>query len=1145
MKLKLIWGLVLVWSGLTWARGDDSTGSHRQVIQLLQTRCAECHGPAQQKGGFRVDDAKGIKEGGDSGEAGIVPGKPGESSLVLRITGEKGKRMPPKGPPLPDGEIKLIRDWVGVGAPWPDDFKVQQKKTHWAFQSPVRPPLPQIDDPRFAKNPIDRFLFVAMKKQGLSPNARASRSTLVRRVALDLTGLPPTLEEVKSYVEDTRPDAHARMVDHFLASPAFGERMARPWLDLARYADSKGFGSDPLRLYIWRYRDWVIDAFNRNLPYDQFTIEQLAGDLLPGATTDQILATAFHRNTMTNTEGGTDDEEFRVAAVKDRVDTTMQVWMGLTAGCAKCHSHKFDPLTQREYYQLFAIFNQTEDNDNNEDLPRIPTPTSAQLAELTRLDQEIQRATETIGAPKKPTAPFLAWLNQVEKAPTHWKTLAPSRVKATGGLQFTVQKDGSALSSGKVPEKSTITVSLPPLAAGTTGLRLEALPLDSKTQKGPGLASHGNFVLSHLELSAKPVAPPRARFVKIRHQKDGILHLAEVEAFSEGQNLARKGKATQSTTGFDGPANLAIDGNTSGEFQKGSVTHNAVPDPDPWWSVDLGGEFPIDRVVVHNRTDNGTQQRLAGAVVELLNEKGQVIWQKTVAKPTVRPMSWETLEGTGIALEMASATHEQGGGFTAASALEKTSQLGWAIGGALGTHQTLAVRFKEPLAADTGPCELKWECGYGDQHILGHFRVIATTQPNPSPAISAALLAKIQARPETTPQSLLDLWWSSLPESRGQQVKIQQLKKAREALSKEIVNTPILRELPPGKQRKTNILVKGNFLDKGEEVAPRLPSAFSKSQKEATVDRLAFARWLTRPENPLTSRVAVNRFWAQIFGRGLVETEEDFGTMGQPPSHPELLDWLAVEFPEKAWNIKDFYRLVLNSEAYALDSTVSPEHQEKDPKNLWLARAPRYRLDAESIRDQALALSGLLSKKMHGPSVYPPQPGNLWQAAFNGERTYPTSSGEDRYRRGIYTFWRRTVPYPSMQAFDAPSRESCTIRRVNSNTPLQAFVTLNDPCFVEAAQGLAKRLEQVTGTVEDRCAHGLLLCLARPGSSQEIGSLKTLFESEKAHYLAHPSEATKLTGESGPKDPVALAERAAFTVVANVLLNLDAVLTRN
>ena len=1126
-------------------RSDESTGTHRQAIQLLQTRCAECHGPTQQKGGFRVDGPKSLFEGGDSGDKGIISGKPGESAVFLRITGAKGKQMPPKGPPLPEGEIKLIRDWIGVGGPWPSDFQPAQKKTHWAFQAPKRPPVPEVGDLLYAKNPIDRFLFGPMVKAGLKPSPRADKSTLIRRVALDLTGLPPTPEQVRGFLADTRPDAFIKMVDTFLALPSYGERMARPWLDLARYADSKGFGSDPLRLYIWRYRDWVINAYNRNLPFDRFTIEQIAGDLLPGATTEQILATAFHRNTMTNTEGGTDNEEFRIAAVKDRVDTTMQVWMGLTAGCAKCHSHKFDPLTQREYYQIFAIFNQTEDADNDDDLPRIPTPTDEQVKRLADLDAKLAAIGAKGKAAPKPTPEFTRWLLEVEKAPAFWTTPKVISAKATGGLTLENQTDGSLKAIGPIPKTSKFEVNLEGLPNGTTGLRIEALAEVDAKNKGPGLAAQGNFVLSHLEISAKQPKPPIARFVRLRHAKGQYLHLAEVEVFSGKTNLALKGKASQSTTGFNGPANLAIDGNPNGDHEKGSVTHNAEQDSDPWWQVDLGGEFPVEKVVVHNRTDGGTYTRLAGAVLELRDAKNKVLWQKSIAKPTVKPMVFDTIEGSVLALSSATATAEQGMGFVAKAALDNNPKLGWAIGGNVGGNQTLAVQFNQPLAQGSGPVRLSFDCDYGDQHILGRFKILATTQPNPAPAIDPMLVKAARENPNLSPQKLVALWWETKPESKGFAKETEVLNKSKEALNKEIVTTPILRELAKDKQRKTKVLIKGNFLQPGEEVEPKLPLEFAKGLENKSVNRLDFAQWFVSPENPLTSRVAVNRTWALIFGRGLVETEEDFGTMGQAASNQELLDWLAVEFREKGWDNKALLRLILSSEAYAQSSATTPEHLRKDPNNLLLARAPRYRLEAEAIRDQALAIAGLLSPKMLGPSVYPPQPGGLWQAAFNGERTYPTSLGEESRRRGLYTIWRRTVPHPSMQAFDAPSRESCTIRRVASNTPLQAFVTLNDPNFVAAAHGLADRMIGSGGDHASRLRFGWFACTARDASAEEFAAIESLYLLEKARFKASPEETKKFLVGLTPNSGADPSERAAFGLVANILLNLDTVLTRN
>ena len=573
------------------------------------------------------------------------------------------------------------------------------------------------------------------------------------------------------------------MVDRFLADPAYGERWARVWLDLARYADSSGYGSDPLRTNMWRYRDWVIDALNRNLPYDQFTRDQLAGDLLPEPTLDQRIATAFHRNTMTNTEGGTDDEEFRMEAIKDRVDTTIQVWMALTMGCAKCHNHKYDPISQQEYYQFFAIFNQTKDADLPDESPTIEAPRPEDLEALKRHDQQ------------------LADLHQQ-------------------------------------------------LADVQGQLAAEA---------------------------ERPLATIRGRFVRVELPgASRILSLAEVQVFEGQQNVALAGTATQSATDYEGEALRAIDGNTNGEyFAANSTTHTRQQD-DPWWEVDLGADRTIERIVIWNRMDNGLHTRLAGFRLQVLDATRNVVWQTVVDDP-----------------------------------------------------------------------------------------------PNPSVDVTPRELTPLEQRRMDLERQIVDV------------------KKSRPA----VPTVPVMEELEPAKHRETYVLVRGNFLTKGEKVEPDVPGSFHPLPAGDQVDRLSVARWLIDPENPLTARVAVNRLWAQLFGTGLVATEEDFGTQGDPPSHPELLDWLATEFLRVDWDMKQMLRLMVTSATYRQSSEFRPESWAKDPNNRLLGRGPRFRLEAEMVRDQALALSGLLSPKIGGPSVYPYQPPGLWRAAFNGERTWPTSDG--------------------------------------------------------------------------------------------------------------------------------------------------------
>ena len=806
---------------------------NREIRPILAKHCFACHGQdeAKRAKGLRLDRRESAIKPLKSGEKAIAPGDPDSSELIVRITEEDDTlRMPPKksGDRLTPAEVDVLKRWVEQGAEY---------APHWALVAPKPLPLPEVRSKAWPRNGIDSWILARLEKEGLEPSPEADRYTILRRVSLDLRGLPPTPPEVERFNKDTAPDAYERAVDRLLDDPAYGERWARMWLDLARYADSAGYGSDPLRPNIWRYRDWVIDAFNRNLPYDQFTIAQIAGDLLTNPTLEQRMATAFHRNTMTNTEGGTDDEEFRVAAIKDRVDTTMQVWMGLTIGCAKCHSHKFDPITQKEYYSFYALFNQTTDNDQPDEGPVIPVPTPELTERVHRLDAQIAALRKSLGAPSA--------------------TLAAAQVKWESRL---------------------------------------ALP----------------------------------------------------------DSIARK----------------------------------VVP-KDVLAMIDT----PVEK-----------------------RSKAQV----------------------------------------------------------------------EALAR--------------------HFRSIA-------------------------------------PELKPLRDEIAAREKSRPA----IPTLPVMVELPPGRRRVTKLLRKGNFIDPGDPVEPGVPQSLHLYSGGAPMDRLGLAKWLVDPQNPLTARVAVNRFWSQVFGTGLVETEEDFGTQGEPPSHPELLDWLAVHYQDSGWNTKGLLRLIVTSATYRQSSKVTPPLLDKDPRNRLLARGPRVRLEAEMVRDQALALSGLLSRKLGGPSVFPPQPGGLWQAAFNGQRTWTTSEGQDRYRRGLYVFWRRTVPYPSMATFDAPSREICAIRRIRTNTPLQSFVTLNDPVYVEAAQALARRIVREGGaSPEDRVRYALSLCLARPPRPEQIDPLVSLYKVEFERYRNNPQAALALATEPIGPVPAGMepANLAAWTTVANVLLNLDGLLTK-
>lgn len=1131
---------------------------NHHIRPIISAKCFHCHGPDEEsrKAKLRLDHREEALKDRDGFRA-IVPGDLDASELILRITShDKDEVMPPpkEGDALTAAEIDLLKRWIAQGAEYQE---------HWAWSRPALPPVPAATDAKATiRNPVDAFISNAANRAGLRQSPEADRHTLLRRLSLDLIGLPPTPEEVAAFVGDAAPDAYEKAVDHLLASPHFGEKWARMWLDLARYADSTGYGSDKFRLNIWPYRDWVIDAFNRNLPYDQFTIEQLAGDLLPNATPEQIAATAFHRNTMTNVEGGTIDEEFRVAAVKDRVATTTQVWTGLTFQCAQCHTHKFDPISHAEYYQLYAIFNQTEDSDREDEAPTMPFPTED---EKTRRDA-VQREIAALEARLNADSPELeaeqhAWEAQMA-APVEWTVLEPEQMSAEGGVQLTRRPDGAVLATGDAAT-NTYRIQVRTKLEGITAFRLEALPDPSLPGQGPGRSDQGNAVLSELRITAEPVAAPpvRGRFIRVEAPgRNRMLSLAEVQVFQGDVNLASKGMATQSSTDFEGPAQLAIDGKTDGNFRAGSVTHTAQSE-NPWWEVDLGTEQEIDRIVIWNRTDGGLQERLANSRVRVLDAA-----RKTLAELPIEtaPNPQAELSARGlrtVKLRHASADFSQET-WDVEKAIDGISDKkgGWAFAPQFGQAHVAAFETAEPVGQGETLLTFRLEQQFGGNHTLGCFRISATTKAGSvrvlPPEIRQILALEPTERSDEQRHTAARFFRAGAEGLAGVRAELTQ---KRAALAKiKPVAIPILRELPPAKQRPTHILSKGNYLTPSDPVQPALPATFTEGfPAPERTDRLALAKWLVDPSNPLTARVTVNRFWSHLFGTGLVESEEDFGTQGTLPTHPELLDWLAVTFqtpatapqPGLGWDVKALLKVLVTSATYRQSSKVDPGDLEKDSRNRWLARFPRRRLDAEQVRDQALALSGLLSRKLGGPSVYPPQPDGLWNVAFNGgQNGYPTSQGEDRYRRGLYTFWRRTMPYPSMSTFDAPSRETCTIRRQPTNTPLQAFVTLNDPCFVESAQVLARRVLREGGTDQtERLRWALQLVLARPAREEQLTTLRQLLDTELAGFRDDAAAATKLAASEKQPLPAGAdaAELAAWTVVANVLLNLDGVLTKS
>ncbi len=1164
--LQTVGVLVNLTSPLAAGEAASTVDFRRDIKPIISNACYRCHGPdpAERKGGtdgLRLDTAEGLMTAID-GHAPVVPGNPDASMLIERVSSsDPDQAMPPQGAGrrLTPREIELLKAWIKQGA---------KVTGHWSYMKPVRPALPAVNDTGWSKNEIDRFILARLEREHLKPSPEADRYTLIRRVSLDLTGLPPTIEEVDAFVHDASPLAYESLVDRILAKPAFGEHWGLLWLDLARYADSAGYADDPSRT-IWLFRDYVIKSFNANKPFDRFTIEQIAGDLLPNPNDDQLTATAFHRNTLTNNEGGTNDEEFRNVAVVDRVNTTMAVWMGTTMACAQCHTHKYDPITQEEYFRFFAFFNNTEDADRRDESPLHSIFSESQLQQRSTWQAEIAKLEPVL----KTTTPELiaaqAEWDQSFPRSINWIPLIPTSVQSQAQVATTIATDGSVkIASGA--KTDTYTIEVPAKDLGQPGLegvplravRLDVLPDESLPGHGPGHGD-GNFVITGI--SAK-VTPPsgatlRGRFVRVELTGDQFLSLAEVQVFSGSDNLAPRGEASQISTDFAGEAKRAIDGNTNGNYYGANSTTHTAAGKDPWWEVDLKSEQAIDRIAVWNRLD-GVGDRLANFRIQVLDNNREPVWQNQVATPP-NPSTEFRLDGVRpIEFVTALADFSQPG-FNPAGVLppKDPKSKGWAIGGAIGTAHSLTLIAKQSveISEDANVTLTIEQQSDVPNHTLAHFRLSATSEPRVEEwtrtpvAVITSLQVPLADRSAEQQQAITDHYLGIAPQLEATR---QQLAMLRKSLNDQMPDTvPVMKEMVANR-RVTKLQHRGNFEDLGQEVTEGTPAAFVPLADDAPRNRLSLAKWLVDSDNPLTSRVIANRYWEQLFGIGIVASSEDFGSQGDQPFHPELLDWLACELAglpgesasatvsaiDRPWDIKAFLKRLVMSATYRQSSKVTPELEQLDPDNRLLARGPRFRLSAETLRDQALFTSGLLSPKMFGPPVKPPQPNLGLSAAFGSSTDWQTSAGEDKYRRGIYTTWRRSNPYPSMATFDAPNREVCTVRRVRTNTPLQALVTLNDPVYVEAAQALARRMVHDGGpTATDRATHGFRLVLSRPPHTSEVGRLVTLYEQSLARFNQNPEDARRMATEPlGPVEQDAnVAELAAWTVVGNVLLNLD------
>lgn len=1126
----------------------DKVDFNRDIKPILSNKCFTCHGPddEERKAGLRLDRRDGVV-GADAEKFAIVAGKPEVSELIRRVTtSDEGDIMPPadQGKRLTAREVQLLDEWIMAGAKY---------ETHWSYTQIKRPEVPVGSRSKWARGEIDQFILQGLRAKGLTPSPEADRWILARRAAVDLIGLPPTIGELKEFVNDKEPKAFERYVDRLLEKKAFGEHWARQWLDLARYADTAGYPSDPGRT-IWAYRDWVIKSYNDNMPFDQFTVEQIAGDMLPNPTESQRIATAFHRNTMTQNEGGTSDEEFRNAAVVDRVNTTMAVWMGTSMACAQCHTHKYDPITQHEYFSFHALLNNTADADKRDESPLFLFYTDDQKKQRQAWEDEVASLDNTLAAPKKEWFKGLpAWEKQFSSG-LKWETGKPLLARSQKKTKLEIREDGSIVNqAGKGTDSYTVEV---PLTQGSlSAIRIETLPDEGLPAKGPGL-SGGNFVISQViaQIVPSPKSPRSGQIVRVEMKGKGkFVHLAEVQVFSGGTNVALKGSAKQSGDYRDAVASRAIDGNTDGDYYKKSVSHSAGKGPVEFWEVDLKNSFPIDRIHIWNRTDGNTAPRLANYTVKVLDGKRREVWSTTEVKHFPKDKSFAINGPTTIKFRTAVADYEQGG-FAASSVILAKPKTGWAVGGKPGVPHQLSLITAGGVSVPKDAklrLVIRQNSKYKD-HLLGRFRIQTTDDKRvdqwlkiPANILAAVGTAK-DGRKKEQVSAIRDFYIRNIAaETRTQRSRLASLKKSIAGQKK--ISVPVMQELAADKGRTNRVQLRGSYQSLGDHVDPGLPSAFHGLPKDGKADRLAMAKWLIDRKNPLTARVTVNRYWENIFGTGLVRTSEEFGAQGELPSHPELLDWLAAEFMDMGWDRKKFLKMLVTSAAYRQSSKVTARLREADPNNRLISRGPRFRGTGEMLRDQALFVSGLLSRKMYGEPVRPERPKLGVNIAFGRSNDWETSKGEDRHRRSIYTRVQRSSPYPSFSTFDAPNREVCTIRRSRSNTPLQAFVTLNDPVFVETAQGLARRIVGEGGKSDQkRLEFAFLTCASRKPSEAEITRLTPLIEEAREVYAADADLAKSMAAEplGMPEGKPNLTELATWTTVANVVLNLDEMIMR-
>ena len=1014
----------------TTAYAADDVDFTRDVRPILANNCFTCHGPdaEHREADLRLD----LRENaGDvrGGAAVITAGEPDDSEFIARISSEDPDLlMPPadSGKALKPEQIDILRRWVEQGGEY---------SAHWAFVAPRRPAAPSVENNDWLRNPIDAYILARLESEGLRPSPEADRETLIRRLTLDLTGLPPTPEDVDAFTSDPSPDAVEQLVNRLLASPRYGERMATPWLDAARYADSNGFEKDRPR-EVWMYRQWVIDSMNDDLPYDQFIIDQIAGDLRPDAGQDSLVATGFLRNSMINEEGGIDPEQFRMEAMFDRMDAIGKGILGLTIQCSQCHSHKYDPLTQLDYYGMFAFLNNCHEGAATVYTDEQQAQRDAILTETERVEAELRSSLPDWRERMQ------AWEAAVRNDQPQWTIVTPE-LDSSGGQKHYVLDDGSILAAGYSPSRTTSEFTIDTTQTEISAFRLELLNDPSLPHGGPGRSFFGLFALSEFKAKAAPLDRPD-EFTDLKFAA------ATADANPPQQPLAPRFDDKSGNDRVTGPIALAID------------------DSDlTAWSPDIGaGRSNVPRNAVFSLDEPLTNPAGFRITFTLVQQHG----------------GWNSNDN-------------------------QTNNLG---------RFRLSVTDAPDATADPVPVAVREilqipDARRTDAQIAEVFRYWRTTVPE-----------------WETANANLEKLWQTHPQGASQLVLLER-------------NEP----------RETHRLNRGDFLKPEETVAPAVPAFLHPLESDDEPNRLSFAHWLADRDSPTTARAIVNRVWQTCFGTALVATPEDFGVQGDPPSHPELLDWLAVEFMDSGWSLKHLHRLIVCSATYRQSSRVSPELYARDPDNRLLARGPRFRVPAEVVRDMALAVSGLLQDKIGGPSVHPPAPEFLFlPPASYGTKTWHVDTGPDRYRRAIYTFRFRSVPFPVLQSFDAPNGDFACVRRVRSNTPLQALTTLNEPLFVECARALAAASIEACTSDEARIAWAFRRCLGRRPRSGEIEMLQDFlsrqrqrFESGEldAHALISQAASEQATPQTSDNTDI---ELATYTTLARVLLNLDETLTK-